>query len=299
MHYHSSSPLSACLITISALLLSQLIASRSPLDRFKWVLISEFTHFSTSWLTFVLQKHSNMHYHRVGKTWGTWMFGCFWILSTVLTIVICYLLKSTVYSPVHKRICIILIVWGTRWQLNMMYCALFLLVMTIFLLDLIDLIADDVWMGHLKIILLSVPLAYIPWEMSSQCPGLLCFGSNHELKKKHLILLFWSYWISLQHLTQLIMISRLEHCVGIRGIALEWFRSYLANRSFSVCLDDTASLSAPLPCGVPQGSFLGPLLFSLYMLLLGSILTTYNTVHIIQHIFPLLWWYTNAHATKT
>ncbi len=31
-----------------------------------------------------------------------------------------------------------------------------------------------------------------------------------------------------------ILLARLEHCVGIKGAALEWFRSYLSNRKFSV-----------------------------------------------------------------
>uniref|UniRef100_A0A8P4K1H9 Reverse transcriptase domain-containing protein n=1 Tax=Dicentrarchus labrax TaxID=13489 RepID=A0A8P4K1H9_DICLA len=69
-----------------------------------------------------------------------------------------------------------------------------------------------------------------------------------------------------------ILISRLKQWVGIRGIALEWFRSYLADRTFCVSLGDSVSSSAPLSCGVPQGSVLGPLLFSLYLLPLGSIL---------------------------
>uniref|UniRef100_A0A8C2EP51 Reverse transcriptase domain-containing protein n=1 Tax=Cyprinus carpio TaxID=7962 RepID=A0A8C2EP51_CYPCA len=69
-----------------------------------------------------------------------------------------------------------------------------------------------------------------------------------------------------------ILISHLRQRVGISGIALEWFRSYLADQTFCVSLGDSVSFSAPLLCGVPQGSVLGPLLFSLYLLPLGSIL---------------------------
>lgn len=59
-------------------------------------------------------------------------------------------------------------------------------------------------------------------------------------------------------------------------LALEWFRSYLADQTFCVSLGDSLSSSAPLLCGVPQGSVLGPLLFSLYLLPLGSILRKYG-----------------------
>ncbi|XP_026176392.1 uncharacterized protein LOC113138288 [Mastacembelus armatus] len=68
-----------------------------------------------------------------------------------------------------------------------------------------------------------------------------------------------------------ILISRLHDVVGIRGLALEWFRSYLVARTFSVGLASFESSSAPLSSGVPQGSVLGPLLFSLYLLPLGHI----------------------------
>ncbi len=68
-----------------------------------------------------------------------------------------------------------------------------------------------------------------------------------------------------------ILIDRLEHCIGLRGIVLYWFKSYLANRSFSVKMGEHYSRNASLTCRVPQGSILSPLLFPLYMLPLGLI----------------------------
>lgn len=73
-----------------------------------------------------------------------------------------------------------------------------------------------------------------------------------------------------------ILLSRLESYVGIRGSALKWFNSYLTDRTFSIRLGDYSSGHAPLVCGVPQGSVLGPTLFSLYMLPLGSIFKKHN-----------------------
>lgn len=69
-----------------------------------------------------------------------------------------------------------------------------------------------------------------------------------------------------------ILLTRLEKCVGIQGTALSWFRSYLSNRTFSVGIGRAVSSVARVACGVPQGSILAPILFSLYMLPLGSIL---------------------------
>ncbi|XDV35971.1 hypothetical protein PO909_005829 [Leuciscus waleckii] len=73
-----------------------------------------------------------------------------------------------------------------------------------------------------------------------------------------------------------VLISRLENVVGIHGIALKWFRSFLTNRRFSVNLGHTFSSSTSLDCGVPQGSILAPMLFALYMLPLGSIFRKYG-----------------------
>lgn len=73
-----------------------------------------------------------------------------------------------------------------------------------------------------------------------------------------------------------ILLDRLEYCAGITGSALQWLRSYLTNRTFSVKLGDHISSKAAITSGVPQGSILAPFLFSLYMLPLGSIFRKYG-----------------------
>ena len=62
------------------------------------------------------------------------------------------------------------------------------------------------------------------------------------------------------------LLERVEHCVGVRGKALEWFASYLSDRTFVVSTDGVPLNVAPLLSGVPQGLLLGPFLFSFYSL---------------------------------
>jgi hypothetical protein len=70
-----------------------------------------------------------------------------------------------------------------------------------------------------------------------------------------------------------ILVRRLELSFGITGPALEWFRSYLTDRSQHVRRGTDKSPITSLTCGVPHGSVLGPVLFLLYTAELQDIVT--------------------------
>ena len=63
-----------------------------------------------------------------------------------------------------------------------------------------------------------------------------------------------------------ICLKRLESTYAFDGLTLEWFKNYLNDRSFNVHCSGKKSDFVDSSVGVPQGSVLGPLLFSLYKL---------------------------------
>ncbi len=69
-----------------------------------------------------------------------------------------------------------------------------------------------------------------------------------------------------------ILLNRQYNYFGISGIALAWFKSYLSDCYQFVALNEEVSYRSQVQYGVPQGSLLGTLLFTLYMLPLGDII---------------------------
>ena len=59
-----------------------------------------------------------------------------------------------------------------------------------------------------------------------------------------------------------ILLQRLEHVIGIKLTAFDWFKSYLSDRFQFVLVNEESSSHTRVSNGVPQGSVLGPILFT-------------------------------------
>jgi hypothetical protein len=73
-----------------------------------------------------------------------------------------------------------------------------------------------------------------------------------------------------------ILLGRLESRFGIQGTVLAWFKSYLEGRHQAVSIKGARSDCVELRCGVPQGSVLGPVLFTLYTTPLEELIKSYD-----------------------
>ena len=73
-----------------------------------------------------------------------------------------------------------------------------------------------------------------------------------------------------------ILLKQLSDRFHIKSVVLEWFKSYLKDRSYSVKIGCSISNSILIFYGVPQGSILGPILFLLYVCAIEDIAKLYG-----------------------
>ena len=75
----------------------------------------------------------------------------------------------------------------------------------------------------------------------------------------------------------------LVHCLhtdfGFTDAVLQWFSSYLTDRTHYVSLPNHCSAFVPVHSVVPQGSVLGPILFTMYIKPLSVIIDSHSIIH--------------------
>ena len=74
------------------------------------------------------------------------------------------------------------------------------------------------------------------------------------------------------------LLNCLKSWFGVCGTALKWFTSYLSYRFQAIKIGSTLSELHELLFGVPQGSVLGPLPFSLYTTPLSKVIGTHPNI---------------------
>ena len=93
------------------------------------------------------------------------------------------------------------------------------------------------------------------------------------------LLNFSAAFDTIEHQT---LIDRLMLNYNISSVALNWFHSYLCNRQLAVCVEQSTATPVAMIRGIPQGSVLGSVLYTLYTAPLHHIISSH---HLFAHYY--------------
>ena len=84
-------------------------------------------------------------------------------------------------------------------------------------------------------------------------------------KGQEVVLVLLDFSSAFDTIDHKVLLDRLRIRYGFSGTVLDWFGSYLSNRTQSLKIGKDLSSESEVRYGVLQGSVLGPLLFSLFL----------------------------------
>ena len=126
----------------------------------------------------------------------------------------------------------------------------------------------------------SCQSAYRPGHSNETAPLIVVndlFLSHNKGNISVLVLLYFSS--EFDTIDHTIHVNRLNTDFGFTDTVLQWFSSYLTDRTHYVSLCNHCSDFAPVHSGVPLGSVLCPILFTMYITTLSAIIDSHSIIH--------------------